>query len=206
MVDVVNNSTNSTAYASTPLISTSELRNPDTNGAFYITVHAYSPSTAVTTFKLDVSTSEGNLTIPQYGSDIVLNGRESKIVVTDFPVGDEKLVYSTAEVQDEKPIVFLWLPAGESGEFLLTGAKHAQAVKSTGSSNVAFKSIKSGIVVSYIQAAGSSVFEFDNGYRVVVLDRAAAYYTWVPTTSADPYTPENSTGQSFINLSSAMPS
>jgi len=202
---VVSNGTNSTAYASTPLISISELRNPDTNAAFYVTVHAYSPSTALTPFKLDVSTSEGNLTIPQYGSDIVLNGRESKIIVTDFPVGNQKLVYSTAEiltvtVQDGKPVVFLWLPAGQSGEFFLSGVRHAQVMKSEGSSNVLFKSTKTGIIVSYTQAVGSSVFEFDNGYRVVVLDKSAAYYTWVPTTSADPYTPENSTGNHLLQF------
>lgn len=196
-VDLINNGTE---YASTPLIYTSELRNPDTNAAFYVTIHTSSPSTDLTSFKLDVSTSEGNLTIPKYASDIVLDGRQSKIIVTDFPVGKQKLVYSTAEiltvtVQDGKPIVILWLPQGESGEFFLTGVHHGQVLKSKGSSNVHFESTKAGIIASYTQGAGSSVFEFDNGYQIVVMDRSTAYYTWMPTTSADPYTPENSTGK-----------
>jgi hypothetical protein len=196
-VDLVNNSTE---YSSTPLIYTSELRNPDTNAAFYVTIHTSSPSTDLTAFKLTVSTSEGNFTIPKYASDIVLNGRQSKVIVTDFPVGKERLIYSTAEVltvsvQDQKPIVFLWLPADESGEFFLSGVQNGQVKKSTGCSDVRFTPIKGGIVTSYTQSAGSCVFEFDNQYQFVVVDRSTAYYTWMPTFSADPYTPENSTGQ-----------
>src|ERR1700685_3540989 len=56
---------NGTQYTSTPAIYTSELRNPDTNGAFYVTIHTPSPSTDLTPFKLYVSTSLGKLTIPQ---------------------------------------------------------------------------------------------------------------------------------------------
>ena len=191
---------NNTAYASTPLIYTSELRNSDTNAAFYVTIHTSSPSTDLTAFKLDVSTSEGNFTIPQLSNDIVLNGRESKIVVTDFPIGKQKLVYSTAEVltinvQDQKPILFLWLPEDESGEFFLTGIKHGQVLKSSGCSKVQFRPAKAGIITSYTQSIGTCVFEFDGEYQVVVMDRSTAYSTWMPTSSTDPYTPENSTGK-----------
>src|ERR1700710_1766724 len=56
---------NGTQYASTSAIYTTELRNPDTNGAFYVTIHTSSPSFDLTPFKLYVSTSVGNLTIPQ---------------------------------------------------------------------------------------------------------------------------------------------
>jgi hypothetical protein len=158
----------------------------------------------VTPFKLAVTTSLGNLTIPQLSSSsILLNGRQSKIIVTDFPVGIEKIVYSTAEVftvsaQDSKSLVFLWLPAGESGEFYITGVKSGSILKSDGSSELILKTTSSGIIVSWTQVIGSSVVKFDNGYRVVLLDRTAAYDTWVPSTSADPYTPENSTGTSTL--------
>jgi hypothetical protein len=152
----------------------------------------------LTAFTLNVSTSAGSLTIPQYGGDIVLNGRESKIIVTDFTLGKEKLVYSTAEVltvsmQDDNPLVFLWLPAGESGEFLLTSAKHASIQKRDGCSNVQFKAGKSAMATSYTQSAGSCVLQFDNGIRFVLVDRAAAYGTWVPSLSNNPFTYENTT-------------
>ena len=190
---------NGTEYTSTPAIYTTELRNPDTNGAFYATVHTPSPSTDLTSFKLNVSTSVGNLTIPQQADTLVLNGRESKIIITDFGVGDEKLIYSTAEpftvsIQDNLPIVFLWLPTGESGEFLLSGVKSNSVLKKDGCSNVQATKSKGGLVVSYTQSSGSCVLKFNNDYRFVLLDRSAVYITWVPTTSTDPYTPENPTG------------
>jgi hypothetical protein len=153
-----------------------------------------------TSFKLQVSTSAGNFTIPQLGSDIVLNGRESKIVVTDFHIGGEKLIYSTAEVftvsiQDGLPLVYLWLPAGESGEFFLTGTEAGSLLKRDGCSDLSFKKVHGGIIASYKQLQGSCVVKFDTHFRFVLLDRSAAYYTWVPSLSSDPYTPENSTGK-----------
>ena len=196
-MDLINNNTE---YASTPDIYTTELRNPDTNGAFYVTIHTSSPSTDVTSFKLNISTSAGNFIIPQSASDIVLNGRQSKIVVTDFALGTGKLIYSTAEiltvsVQDNLPLVFLWLPTGESGEFLLSGARSSSLLKKDGCSNVVLKSSSGGLLVSYTQSAGSCFLKFDNGFRFVLVDRSAAYYTWVPSLSSDPYTPENSTSE-----------
>ena len=197
-VDKINNNTE---YASTPLIYTTELRNPDTNAGFYVTIHTSSPSTDLTSFKLSVSTSAGNISIPVYANDIVLNGRQSKIIVTDFKVGQEKLIYSTAEVltlsiQEGQPILFLWLPEGESGEFMLAGARSATAIKQDGCSNVRFETSTGGLTTCYVQLEGSCVFEFDNGLKVVVVGREAAYNTWMPTSSSDPYTPENSTGTS----------
>lgn len=203
---------NSTGYASTPDIFTTELRNPDSNGGFYVTLHTSSPSTAITPFKLKVNTSAGNLTIPQYSnSSILLNGRQSKIIVTDFKVGSEKLIYSTAEVltvsiQDYLPIVVLWLPSGEKGEFFLTGVHEGKVTKKDGTSTIDFHPTRGGLIVSYTQLAGYSVIEFSNRFRVVLVDRSAAYYTWVPSLSSDPFTPENSTSKSplIVELGSTV--
>lgn len=192
---------NNTLYATDSTIYTSELRNPDTKAAFYVAIHASSPSTAYTPFGLHVSTSIGNITIPQNNaSQIVLNGRESKMIVTDFAVGNEKLIYSTAEiftvsVQDGKPIVFLWLPSGESGEFLLTGVKNGTWLKKDGCSGISLSTISAGVIASWTQGSGSCALQLANGYRFILMDRAAAYASWVPTTSVDPYTPESSTGK-----------
>ncbi|KAH7333386.1 glycoside hydrolase family 35 protein [Rhexocercosporidium sp. MPI-PUGE-AT-0058] len=194
-VDLISNGT---SFTSDPAIFTSELRNPDTNAGYYVTIHSSSPSKELTGFRLNVSTSLGNFTIPQYATNVVLNGRESKIIVTDFTLGKQRLVYSTAEIltvstQDEKPILFLWLPATESGEFLLSGVKSASLQKESGCSDFQFREKSNGLVVSYKQLQGTCVIKFDNGYRVVLIDRSAAYETWFPSTSSDPYSPENST-------------
>lgn len=194
-VDLINNGT---FYATDAAILTHELRNPDTRAAFYVTIHTSSPSNDSTPFKLHVGTSLGSLTIPQGNGSIVLDGRQSKIIVTDFPVGTEKLIYSTAEVftastQDYKPLVALWLPAGETGEFYLTGVNSSSLLKNDGCSGYSLTTTSSGVIVSWTQQTGSCVLKFNNGYRVVLIDRSAAYATWVPSISNDPYTPENST-------------
>ena len=194
---------NSSSYASTPSIFTDELRNVDSHSGFYVVIHTDSTSSASTNFKLSVATSEGNFTIPRQGGGITLNGRQSKILVTDFKIGKEKLVYSTSEiltvsVQDSKPVTVFWLPAGETGEIFLTGVRLGFLLKGDGCSNVKFKLVslvKGGIVLSYTQGVGSCVVKFENGYRFVLVDRSAAYKTWVPSLSVDPFTPENSTGR-----------
>ncbi|RDW75679.1 hypothetical protein BP5796_06500 [Coleophoma crateriformis] len=189
---------NSTLYTSTPEIYTTELRNPDTNGAFYVTIHTDSPSTNLTSFKLHVSTSAGNITVPQGSGSITLNGRESKIIVTDFAIGKERLIYSTAEVLtvstvSKKPIVFLWLPSGESGEFLISGARKGSVARRDGTSGVKFTASTAGVIASFVVTSGTSIFEFDNGIQVAVLDRAAAYHTWMPTLTNNPHSYDNST-------------
>jgi hypothetical protein len=75
----------STAYTTNKLISATEMRNPDTKAAFYVTRHATSSDETKDSFKLYVSTSRGNLTVPATnGTNIVLNGRDSKIVVVSY--------------------------------------------------------------------------------------------------------------------------
>jgi len=58
-------------------------------------------STALTTTQVAVNTSIGALTIPVSGS-LTFNGRESKIVVTDYVFGlsNTGVLYSTAEYVD----------------------------------------------------------------------------------------------------------
>lgn len=54
--------------------------------------------TTPTQFSLSVNTTQGIISIPQFGGQIALAGRESKILVANYPFGSSKLEYSTAEV------------------------------------------------------------------------------------------------------------
>ncbi|KAK6821046.1 family 35 glycosyl hydrolase [Apiospora arundinis] len=124
---------NSTKYTDNPAIATSELRNPDTGAAFYVVMHADSTSANPETFKLQVNTSRGAVTVPQYGGAIALNGHQAKILVTDFKFGSKSLLYSTAEVLtysvvDGKEVLVLWVPTGESAEFSIDGVASAKLV------------------------------------------------------------------------------
>lgn len=66
--------------------------------SFFVVRHAPYNSLDVTNYKLDVSTSVGDLAIPQLGGKLTLNGRDSKIHVTDYDVGGTNLLYSSAEI------------------------------------------------------------------------------------------------------------
>ncbi|KAF2107330.1 glycoside hydrolase superfamily [Lophiotrema nucula] len=188
---VTNRLGNSTGYSTNSAVTASELRNPNTNGAFYVTIHSYSPSSNKDSFKLHVSTSVGNITIPQKSGSIVLNGHQSKILVTDFAFGGKTLTYSTAEVLtysvvDGKPVIVLWAGSGESVELHLKGARKGSVA--TGG-KASFHQDKHGVVVGLNAISGKSVLQFDNGVKVIIADKPTAYLFWAPNLSNDPFAP-----------------
>ncbi|KAI0121127.1 beta-galactosidase B [Xylariales sp. AK1849] len=189
---------NNTAYSSNSAIATSELRNPETGAGFYVTQHVDSPSSTFETFTLDVNTSAGPLTIPQYGGSITINGHQSKIIVTDFAFGSKSLLYSTAEVLtyaiiNGKETLVLWVPTGESGEFTIEGVKRAKLTSCNGCANVKILPGESNVAISFMQNAGMSLIELGDGSRVVLLDRSAAYLFWAPRLDNNPLEAGNST-------------
>jgi beta-galactosidase GanA len=188
---------NGTQYTDNSMITTNELRNPVTNAGFYITRHTNSSIATLESFKLKVSTSLGNFTVPQKGGHIVLNGHQSKVAVTDFNFGSAHLIYSTAEVLtyaifDKKPTLVLWVPTGESGEFYIRGAKSGNVSSCKGCSNVGFHPDSNGLLVTFTQNEGMTVMNIGD-VRVAVLDRTHAYPFWVPTLSSDPLAGANET-------------
>jgi hypothetical protein len=89
-----------TAYSNSTDIYTTNLQAPSSKANFYFVRQVTNAKTTATTFSLNVNTTlEGQITIPKNGS-ITLAGRESKIIVTNYPFGSSVLEYSTAEVID----------------------------------------------------------------------------------------------------------
>ena len=190
---VTNRLGNSTTYSTNPAVEASELRNPETKAAFYVTIHAQSSSPTTESFRLHVSTSIGNLTIPQRSGSIVLKGHQSKILVTDFSIGNQTLTYSTAEVLtyalvDGKPVVVLWTGIGESVEFHVKNARSGTMQSGSGS-NATFHQDSHGVTASVSAVSGMTVLKFDNNVQVVVADKPTAYLFWAPNLSNDPFSP-----------------
>lgn len=67
-------------------------------GNFFIARQTDYTATGTVSYTLKLPTSNGILTIPQRGGALSLHGRDSKIHLTDYPVGDYTLLYTTAEV------------------------------------------------------------------------------------------------------------
>ncbi|CAA9960047.1 beta-galactosidase B [Pyrenophora teres f. maculata] len=185
---------NSSSYTTNSAVTASELRNPITKAAFYVTIHSVSSSSTTESFKLHVSTSVGNLTIPQHSGSIVLNGHQSKIISTDFAMGNKTLTYSTAEILtyaliDFNPVVVLSTGVGESVEFHVKGATKGSLASSGSTSNATFRVEAGGVTTNIERVYGMSVYQFDNGVKVVVADKPTAYLFWAPNLSNDPFAP-----------------
>ncbi|KAL1311871.1 hypothetical protein AAFC00_001943 [Neodothiora populina] len=195
MVERGANGTNLTTNAD---VFTQVLYNVEKDTRFYQTVHANSTLQTVVSFKQKMTTSVGPLLVPQYAPDIVLNGRQSKILVSDFAAGSQNIIYSTAEVLtvsiiDFKTVIVLWVPTGESGEFYLEGINHGSVTECKGCSNTGFYPADKGIITKFTQAEGMTVFEYENGMTVLVLDRSFAYKMWQPVLTNDPHVPLDKT-------------
>lgn len=200
---------NGTQYTGNEAISATELRNSETNAAFYAVIHADSTSGTVETFSLNVNTSRGALTVPQYGGSITINGHQAKILPTDFKFGTKNLVYTTAEILtysiiDGKEILAVWVPTGESGELVVEGvssAKLSRASSNSTSTTVGFVSGNSSVAINFSKTSGMTVVDLEDGAKVVILDREAAYVFWAPSLGNDPSYPVNDTGECTIHLS-----
>ncbi|KAJ6509031.1 glycoside hydrolase family 35 protein [Mycena sanguinolenta] len=172
---------NGTNYTTSALIHTAELRNLGTGAGFYITRHQDSTSTALTTTQVTVQTSLGPMLIPQTGT-ITFNGRESKILVTDyiFGISQTSILYSTAEIMtwttiDNTDYIVLYALAGQTGEtaFIFDSAPN---VNLAGTSGVSSTFSDGTLVLSYT-LSGSSFVPITLGSTsivAIILDKATA--------------------------------
>ncbi|KAL5524694.1 hypothetical protein ACEPAF_9839 [Sanghuangporus sanghuang] len=143
--DWIGNSSSTAVSLSNPDAFAVFLSNPDTGAGFYITRQNDSTSTATTDFSLQVSTSIGQLTVPQTIPSIRLSGRQSKVIVTDYRFGESHVLYSTASILfaghiGSRDVLFLYGDSDQQHEFAIdlegTGSTTINAnVKSTSGSS-----------------------------------------------------------------------
>lgn len=167
------------------------LRNPDNGAGFYTLQHSTSSSRVVTNFDAYLNTSFGVVNV----TNVQLNGRQSKILTTDYHFGDSTLLYSSADVLtygifDKKPVLVLYLQAGQVGEFAFPASQGRKVihgtVKVTESSGHGDKSSKSFTKFTYTQTSGASVITFTSGVKVYLLDIETAWSFFAPPTTIDP--------------------
>jgi hypothetical protein len=98
----------------------------ENNSKFYFLRHSQYNSLASTSYKLNIPTTAfGNITVPQTnGTSLTLNGRDSKVHVSDYDIGGATLVYSTAEIftwhkYEDKTVLIVYGGPGETHELVL---------------------------------------------------------------------------------------
>ncbi|TVY59690.1 putative beta-galactosidase C, partial [Lachnellula suecica] len=177
---------NGTGYATSSAdIWTWEIRNPDTNAGFYTTQQATSSSTASVTFSANLNTSQGVVTVP----NINLNGRQSKILVTDYKFGQSTLLYSSADVLTygvfDTDVLVLYLEEGQTGQFALKGSSFSSLRAVSGTSDFVATSAASSTTVIYTQSSDQIVLQA-NGVLIYLLEQKAAWKFWAPSTTTSP--------------------
>ncbi|RAK90054.1 family 35 glycosyl hydrolase [Aspergillus costaricaensis CBS 115574] len=178
---------NGSGYSlSTPDAYSWVLKNPDTQATFTVLQQNETPSTATITFSAYLNTSLGNVTVP----GIQLEGRQSKILVTDYKFGNQTLLYSSADVLTNgvlphHDVLILYLWEGQTGEFALRTSKNL-TFEVYGASTVSSTIHHGYQKIRYTQSTGSTVLRFSNGVIVLLLDQPTAWHIWAPPTSKYP--------------------
>ncbi|KAG4441043.1 hypothetical protein IFR05_003498 [Cadophora sp. M221] len=177
---------NGTGYAvSTPLIFTWELRNPDTGAAFYTVQQSTSKSRDSVTFSANLNTSAGAITVP----NINLDGRQSKILVTDYSFGKNTLLYSSADVLTygtfDVDVLVLYLKPSQVGQFAIKSSSTGTTHSTEGTSEVSVESTNSSTTFTYTQGSGKTVVKFGS-VLIYLLDQQTAWKFWAPATTTNP--------------------
>lgn len=148
-----------------------------------MTRHSDYTSLDPTPYSFSVPTSLGNVSIPQLGGTLTLNGRDSKIHVTDYDVGGYNLVYSSADVythgaSSEKKVLLLYGLAGETHEFAFPSQLGKPTVEGD-DSTVKIQTIGSAVVVQWDVTETRKVLHYGSNLDVYLLWRNDAFSYWV---------------------------
>lgn len=169
-------------FTDTNAITTTPLFGNKTN--FYVTRQTKYNSFASAPYKLKVQTSAGNLTLPQLGGHFSINGRDSKIHVTDYDVGGFNLLYSSAEI-------FTWKKYGSRSIVVVYGGpneQHELAVSQTGGatavegSGVKFANRNGNTILNWQTDAKRRVVRIGSDLYIVIVSRNEVYNYWAVST------------------------
>lgn len=163
-------------YANNAEITITPVKGNKTASSFFITRHSDYQSLASTSYTLKLPTSAGILTIPQLGGSLSLNGRDSKVHVTDYNLGSFNLLYSTAEV-------FTWKKFADKTVVIMYGGLselHEAAIVSKHTPNVVEGS---DVMSKLINGTVILQWKTSSTRRIVKLDSLFVYllgkYLWV---------------------------
>ncbi|KXJ91390.1 family 35 glycosyl hydrolase [Microdochium bolleyi] len=151
---------------------------------FYISRHTQYNSTQTVAYKLKVKTAKyGELSVPQMSDSLSLTRRDSKIHLSDYPVGDHNLVYSTAEVftwkkYGDKTVLVVYGGPNEVHELAVEGHTPSQCELLSGS-GVKIESKGGYVVANWAVTSERKVVRIGT-LTVYMLNRNEAYNFYVP--------------------------
>ena len=165
--------TNNPAIAVTPVVGNET--------TFYVIRHSAYNTYDSTTYTLTVPTSQGTVKIPQLSSTLTLNGRDSKIHVTDYDIGlgSSRLLYSSAEIftwknYGGKTVLVLYGGPGETHEAAFTGAKKSTVTEGSG---VQSQEKNGSLVVNWAVTSARKVVQIDENLTLYILGMLLLWQT-----------------------------
>ncbi|KAJ8113720.1 hypothetical protein OPT61_g4217 [Boeremia exigua] len=169
-------------YTDSRDITTTPLFGNKTN--FYVTRHTKYNSLASSSYKLRVQTSAGNLTLPQLGGQLLINGRDSKIHVTDYDVGGFNLLYSTAEIftwkkYGSRSVVVVYGGPNERHELAVSKTSGATAIEGSG---IKFANRNGNTILNWQTEGKRRVVRVGSDLFVIIVSRNEAYNYWTVST------------------------
>ncbi|KAJ3570006.1 hypothetical protein NPX13_g5879 [Xylaria arbuscula] len=177
-LDAIPGDLTNTSYVSTPELTTTPIFGRPTT--FYVVRHSAYESKDSTPYTFSVSTSAGNISIPQLGGTLTLNGRDSKIHVTDYDVGGINLIYSTADIYTHgktgtKRVLLVYGLEGETHE-LAFSSKLGKPTVEGGAAKIETKG--SSVVVQWDVTQTKKVLHYGSNLDVYLLWRNDAFKYW----------------------------
>lgn len=139
---------------------------------FYVIRHANYSSLASTDYRITLPTSQGSIDMPQLSSALTLNGRDSKIHVTDYDLGcSVSLLYSTADIFTWKKygsstILILYSGLNETNEIAFAGAT---TYKMHDGSGVQSQTRNGSLILNWVATAEQKVVQVGNNLEVYLL-------------------------------------
>ena len=178
------------------------LYNSFSHSGFYIARLDDTNSTSTQNFKLQVNTSSGLTTIPRYeapkkhDTSITLDGRQSKIIVTDYTAGRTHILYSTAEIAtwanvNGKDVVVFYTNPGQQIEVCIASSPSTDRNSIIKPSNmmVTSETLGSEHFFTYTWKQEPGIHHVVVEEVILLLaDRKSAYKIWAPALVPGPYT------------------
>ncbi|KAJ2980248.1 hypothetical protein NUW58_g6995 [Xylaria curta] len=177
-LDAIPGDLTNVSYVSTPKLSTTPIFGKPTT--FYVVRHSAYESFESTPYTFSVPTSAGKVRIPQLGGTLTLNGRDSKIHVTDYDVGGINLIYSSADIYThgktgEKRVLLLYGLEGETHELSFSSKLGTPTVEG---GEVKVEKKGSAVVVQWQVSRSKKVLHYGNNLDVYLLWRNDAFKYW----------------------------
>ena len=184
------------SYTDNPAITVTPLQSNWTQ--FLVVRHSAYNSLDSTNYNLTINgTSVGTITIPMSGQ-LTLNGRDSKIHVTDYNAGSYRLLYSTAEIftwkqYSSKTVLVVYGGPGEQHELAVKLSSTLSQPQQHSGPSVEMMITQNGYaILNWYTEPEDRVVQVE-GLYIYILERNSAYNYWVldipnPGVTTGPFT------------------